>query len=67
MAVGKELVSPDDGVLVAEPCAPRVEAARVDDELVVELRRDPVTAERLEDERLDALVAERLVTAGELA
>src|SRR6185369_14270185 len=47
--------------------APRADAARVDDELVVEPRWDPVTAERLEDERLDALVAERLVPAGELA
>jgi hypothetical protein len=37
----------------------------MDDELVVESRGDPIAAERLEDERLDSLVAQRLVPARE--
>jgi len=36
-------------------------------EHVVEHRRDDVAAVRLEDERLDAAVAERLIAAGERA
>jgi hypothetical protein len=62
-----ELVSADDRVLVAEARAAQADAAAVDHELVVEHRRRPVAAERLEDERLDPTVAQRLVTAGERA
>jgi hypothetical protein len=39
----------------------------VDEELVVEPRRDAVAAERLEHQRLDALIPQRLVAARELA
>src|SRR6185437_7562457 len=41
------------------------DAACVDHELVVEAHRDPVAAERLEDDRLDPAVTQRLVAAGE--
>src|SRR5262249_1247967 len=67
VAVGEQLIAPDDRVLVAKAGALRPDAARVDDDLVVEPRRGPVAAERLEDKRLDALVTERLVAAGVLA
>src|SRR5690349_16536060 len=67
MAVGEQLLPPDDRVLVAEAGAAEPDAAGVDDQLVVEPGRDPIAAERLEDERFDALVAESLVAAGELA
>src|SRR5690242_10294155 len=67
VAVSEQFVSPDDLVLVAETGSARADAAGVDDELVVETGRDPVADERLEDERFDALLAQRLVTAGELA
>src|SRR5207244_12555469 len=64
--VRDELTPAHDRVLVAEAGPAQANAARVNDELVVEPRGSAVTAERLEDERLDALVAERLVAAGEL-
>src|SRR5439155_9651421 len=50
-----------------EPGAAQIAAAAVDDELVVEYRRHPVAAKRLENERLDPVVAEGLVAAGERA
>src|SRR6185312_12414242 len=67
VAVGQQLLSPDDRVLVAEAGRARADAPGVDDELVVEPGRDAVAAERLEHERLDALVAQGLIAAGELA
>src|SRR6185312_3018749 len=67
VAVGQQLLSPDDRVLVAEAGRARADAPGVDDELVVEPGRDAVAAERLEHESLDALVAQGLIAAGELA
>ena len=63
-AVGDQLAVALDRVLVAEPRAAHVEAARVDDEAVVEPRRLQVAHVRLEHERLDAEVAQPLVAAG---
>jgi len=68
VALGDErAVVADDRVVVAEPRASQLAAARVDVENVVEARRDGVAAVRLEHQRLDAVVAERLVAARVLA
>jgi hypothetical protein len=67
-AVGdRRSVVAHDRVLVAEAGALHVDAARVYMEQVVEARRSAVAAERLEHERLDTGVAQRLVAARELA
>ena len=60
----RDAVGADDRVLVAEARAAQADAARVDVQLVVEPGRHAVAAERLEHERLDAVVAQRLVAAG---
>ena len=65
LPVRHELVSPHDRVLVPEAGSAGRDTASVEDELVVEPHRQPVTAERLERQRLDAAVAKRLVAAGE--
>jgi hypothetical protein len=62
--VGEQLAGPLDRVLVAEARTADVEAARVDDEAIVELRRLEVAHVRLEDERLDTEVAQPLIPAG---
>ena len=57
----------DDQVLVAKASALHVDAARVQVQQIVEAGRHAVAAERLEHERLDPSVAQRLVAAGMLA
>lgn len=63
-AVGECLPVALDRVLVTEACALDVDAARVDLQAIVEPRRLQVADVRLEHERLDAEVAQTLVTAG---
>src|SRR5262249_45477497 len=54
-----------DGVLELEACAAHVEAAGMHDEPIVEPRRADEAHVRLDEQRLDSLVAEPLVTARE--
>ena len=57
----------NDRVLVTEARAAHAHAARVHVQNVVEARRREVAAVGLEDDRLDAVVAQRLVAAGKRA
>lgn len=67
-AVGNQrAVLAHDRVLVPKARAAYADATRVDAQHVVEPRRDEVAAMGLEDERLDPVVAEVLVSPGVLA
>jgi hypothetical protein len=65
-AVCKQLAAARDVVGEAETRALQFRHAGVDLEHVVEARRTEVADARLQDERLEALVADRLIAAGEL-
>jgi NAD-dependent deacetylase len=65
-AVGDDDAVALDGVLVAEARALQVAAARVHDQPVVEHGRLDVARVRLQDERLEAFVAQPLVAVREL-
>ena len=66
-AVGDHRPVALDRVLESEPRAAHVEAARVDEQPVVEHGRREEAHVRLEHERLDPLVAQALVAAGDIA
>jgi len=65
-AVGDRLTAALDDVLEAEARAAQTDAARADDEPVVEARRLQVAGVRLEHERLDALLAQPRIAARDL-
>jgi hypothetical protein len=65
-AVGDCLAAPLDRVLEAEARTPHVQDARVHEQAVVEPRGLAVANVRLDEERLDPLVAQPLIAPGEL-
>jgi NAD-dependent protein deacetylase/lipoamidase len=64
-AVGDQLAPALDGVVETEARSPDVYAASVDPQGIVEADRGEVADVRLDRQRLEALVANRLVAAGE--
>lgn len=64
-AVRERLAAPLDDVLVAKARAAEIDAARVDSQPVVELRRLQVADMGLDRQRLDALLPQRRVPAAE--
>ena len=62
-AVGDCVAATVDDVVEPEPCAAKLADAREDAEPIGEARRLPVSDVRLEHERLDALIAKRLIPA----
>jgi hypothetical protein len=65
-AVGDQLGTACDGVVVAEARAANVAHARVDPQSIVEPCRDDVAHVRLEHERLESLLLEGAIAAGVL-